>query len=677
MMFREMKIISASRRQLNLCRRVRVPESDRKEIPRLASWAWGCTALVMILSFGGIIARSQNAATTPTDTSRVLPFLERTIQWYRQLSVEQQIATDPNDLIVVNDNRQVADQVVRLAFDYARAQADLAGKPRSTQAAGQDGVPTQYQALIQLETKLDQQARETQAEVDALRQKVETATGKARQQLQSQLSETQGEVDLDNARRDAMRSMVEFVSGSSTNGLGASGLRAQIEELAASVPTALATPPKTENNVAPNSSQANPPLLAGVKPEPAGIWDQTADLFALSGKMRTIDKAIAETDALEKASAEIRAPSVASLRDMSNRGDQLAKEADTATSAQLAEQKKQLDALTTQFKQISSVVIPLSKQAILLQLYQRTLSNWRAAVRSQFMTELRGLFVRLGFLALILVVVFGAGEVWRRAIFRYIREPRRRYQFLLLRKFTLWFAVAIIVAFAFASRLGSVVTFAGLLTAGVAVALQNVILSIVGYFFLIGKFGIRVGDRVQAGGVTGTVIDIGLVRFHLMELAGSSDVATGRVVAFSNSLVFQPGAGLFKQIPGTNFVWHEIAFTLPPKADSAGLKKRLLSVVETVLADYHEELERQHQALENAFVSSSVSGFGPTAHLRFTTAGLEITIHFPVDLQHAAEIDERVTREVLNVLEREPALKAGAGVPDIKVKANLAPDASS
>ena len=128
-----MKIISASRRQLNLCRRVRVPESDRKEIPRLASWAWGCTALVMILSFGGIIARSQNAATT--DTSRVLPFLERTIQWYRQLSVEQQIATDPNDLIVVNDNRQVADQVVRLAFDYARAQADLAGKPRSTQAA--------------------------------------------------------------------------------------------------------------------------------------------------------------------------------------------------------------------------------------------------------------------------------------------------------------------------------------------------------------------------------------------------------------------------------------------------------------------------------------------------------------------------------------------------------------
>ncbi len=673
-----MKIITANRRQLNLCRRVKMGESDRKPRQRLSPWAWGCTALLIGLSFGGVIASSQNTATNPPDTSRVIPFLARTIEWYRQLSVEQQIATDPNDVIVVNDNRQVADQVVRLAFDYARAEADQEAKPRSTTPApGQDAVPTQYQALIQLENKIEQQARETQAEVDALRQKVDAATGKARQQLQSQLSETQGELDLDNARRDAMRSMVEFVSGTSTNGLGATGLRAQIEELAASVPTALTTPAKTENNAAPNSSPPNPALLGGVQLEPSGIWDQTADLFTLSGKMRVIDKAIVETDALEKNSTEIRAPFVTSLRDMSNRGDELAREADTSTSAQLGQQKQQLDALTAQFKQITSVVIPLSKQDILLQLYRRNLSNWRAAVRSQFMAELRGLFVRLGFLALILFVVFGAGEVWRRAIFRYIREPRRRYQFLLLRKFALWFAVAIVVAFAFASRLGSLVTFAGLLTAGVAVALQNVILSIVGYFFLIGKFGIRVGDRVQAGGVTGTVIDIGLVRFHLMELAGSSDVATGRVVAFSNSLVFQPGAGLFKQIPGTNFVWHEIAFTLPAKADSAGVKKRLLSVVETVLADYHEELERQHQALENTFVSSSVSGFGPTAHLRFTTAGLEITIHFPVDLQHAAEIDERVTREVLNALEREPALKAGAGIPDIKVKANLAPGASS
>ncbi len=90
--------------------------------------------------------------------------------------------------------------------------------------------------------------------------------------------------------------------------------------------------------------------------------------------------------------------------------------------------------------------------------------------------------------------------------------------------------------FSFASELGSIATFAGLITAGIAVALQSFILSVVGYFFLIGKYGIRVGDRVQVAGVTGEVVDIGLVRFHMIELISSGQkTASGRVVTLSNS----------------------------------------------------------------------------------------------------------------------------------------------
>jgi len=65
-----------------------------------------------------------------------------------------------------------------------------------------------------------------------------------------------------------------------------------------------------------------------------------------------------------------------------------------------------------------------------------------------------------------------------------------RHQFLLMRKIALWCGVALVLIFAFVTELGAVATFADLLTAGVALALQNVIVSIVGYFFLIGKYGI-------------------------------------------------------------------------------------------------------------------------------------------------------------------------------------------
>jgi hypothetical protein len=173
-----------------------------------------------------------------------------------------------------------------------------------------------------MEARLDKQVQDTQAEVNSMRQQLETATGKQRDKLQSQLSETQGEVDLDIARRDVIRSMVGFVNGTA-NGLGGTGLRAEIEQLAASVPAAAAAPKSNDTRTSP-TPLPQPNLLTASEPEASGIWDQTADLLAISRKMSTINNAIQQTSALEKMSTDIRGPALNSLRDMSNQGDQLA-----------------------------------------------------------------------------------------------------------------------------------------------------------------------------------------------------------------------------------------------------------------------------------------------------------------------------------------------------------------
>lgn len=79
-------------------------------------------------------------------------------------------------------------------------------------------------------------------------------------------------------------------------------------------------------------------------------------------------------------------------------------------------------------------------------------------------------------------------------------------------------------------------------------------MSIAAYFFVVGRYGIRAGDRISIAGVTGDVIDIRLVRLYIMELAGTGiDLyPTGRVIVFPNSVLFQAGTPLFKQIPGQN-----------------------------------------------------------------------------------------------------------------------------
>jgi small-conductance mechanosensitive channel len=636
---------------------------------------WCLVVLALMIVSSETFLFSQGPSANTVDSSKIIQFLDQTIGWYRQLAVQQQIATEPDDLVAVYDNRQIADQVVRLAFDFARVEADSLAKQGGGGSQNQSAPSPQYQSLRQLQSQLDKQIQDTQAELDSLRQKLPTAAASKRKGLEVQVAELQGELELANARRDAMRSMVEFASGTTANGLGATGLRAQIEALAGSVPAALTSASNTgQAGASSSNSQLNSAAaLATNKPEISGLWDLAANVFALSGKVQTIDTAIEQTAALAKSSRQIRGPLVDRLKGLSDMGDGLAKQADAANQSELARERQQLDALAAQFKQVSTAVIPLSKQDILLDFYQRNLTGWRDAVRTQYRTELRNLGLRLGSLAVVLGILFGASELWRRTIYRYVRDPRRRYQFLLMRRFVLWVLTAVIIAFAFASRLGSIVTFAGLLTAGVAVALQNVILSIVGYFFLIGKFGIRVGDRVQIGGVRGEVVDIGLVRLHLMELGGGGpDTPTGRIVAFSNSTVFQPTAGLFKQIPGTNFLWHEITLTLSPEADYSSIKERLLGAVNAVLADFREEMERQNREMERTVIFASGNGLGPKIQLHFTSAGIEAIIRFPVDLQKAAEMDERVTREVFNALDREPKLKlAGTGSPSIRLRTDL------
>ncbi len=627
--------------------------------------------IVLVTAAGNIFA--QPAPAPGPDSTAIIQYLEQTIAWYRQLDALRQLETEPGEVLLLNDDQQMAGQIVRLAFDFARAAAEsLKKQPGPSEAPDSNPEASRFQSLQRMSQRLDQQIRETRAEVDSLRQKLVTATGKQLQVLKNQIAETQSELDLAEVRRDSLRSMVEFVGDASASGLGASGLQARIEALAQTVP-AVAVRSGGQEAVSPGTGQSYSSASGPLPAETLGVWGLATDLLTLSRKMHSMADIIQATDALAQSLTKLRKPFSDRLREMSSRSDALAKEADTATPVELAQAKKDFDVLTAQFKRTSTALLPLSKQRVLLDIYKQSLRNWQGATKNRYDTALRRLVVRLALFVFLIVALIGAGELWRRSIVRYVQDPHRRHQYLLLRRIVLWCLITVILVIAFASELGSVATFAGLMTAGVAVALQNVILSIVGYFLLIGKFGIRVGDRVQVAGVTGEVVDIGLLRFHLLELvSGGGKIPSGRAVAFSNSIVFQSTAGLFKQIPGTNFVWHEITLTLSSDSDYSSAEERLHGTVEAVFSEYRESMERQHRQMQRTLTIAPEVVLRPNSRLRFTQSGLEVQIRYPVDLQQAGEIDDRVTRELLKAIEREPGLKlTGPGASGIRLRTDL------
>lgn len=620
-------------------------------------------SLILLLT---ALQQSDKTANLP-NADQTLQYVKQSIDWHQQFHELEQLPGNATEDTFLADARGMGTQILQLSFDFGKAEATLLSKQTHSSSDDQTAAVAGYSGLAKQAAAAEQEMRDTQTELDQDKHQLATAEGAKQRQLQSTIDELQAEVNLAKTRSDTFKSILQFVESS---GSSSTNLLSQINQLERTIPELAADTAKAAGAqvAAAVPAPAAPAQNATRSEEPSGLLDLITSLFSLSSKIRTVDRAIQATDDLTGKAQEMRAPIVQNLILAAQQGEQLAKAADTSGPAQLEQEKKDLDALTSHFKDISNVMVPLSRQYLLFGVYKATLNRWKTSIQTERSTQAEDLLIHAVELALALGIVLALAEVWRKATLKYVKDMRRRHQFLVIRRIVVWFAIALTIAFSLAKEIGSLATFAGLITAGIAVALQNVIVAVAGYFFLVGKYGVRVGDRVQISGVTGNVVDVGLFRLHLMELAGSGNnyQPTGRVVVFSNSVVFQPTASFFKQIPGTSFGWHEVSLTLSPDSDYHMAEERLLGAVQTVYDTYSKHIEAQHRHMEKTF-AFALEMPQPKSRLRLTQTGLEVVIRYPLELERSVEIDDQIIRELLTALEKPPKLKlVGSGTPNIQ-----------
>ena len=139
-----------------------------------------------------------------------------------------------------------------------------------------------------------------------------------------------------------------------------------------------------------------------------------------------------------------------------------------------------------------------------------------------------------------------------------------------------------------------------------------------------------------------------------MELSGPELRSTGRVVVLSNAVLFQP-AGLFKQVPGTDYVWHTIAATIDGEHDPTNVESRIKAAIDPVYEGYRPAIEEQHANLQR-FVEVETASPGAEVRSRLIEAGLECVIRYPVDPRAAADIDRRMLAVIREAVLKEPKL---------------------
>jgi len=500
-----------------------------------------CAIFAIAISGGLSADTTQNSYQLPSD-AQVVGYLLQSVTWYRHLYTERQVASDPGDLVFLNDNQALESQIVKLSFEFAKADAALAKTATSPHVA-----PTTLAApasadlahFIELKNRNDQLTQQTSEDIGKLNEKIASAR-KDDKKLKAALDDTQSRLELLQAVSLAVNDLVQFVQTARTAQANTATLDLTIDDLAQSIPE-LSSPATPLSKLPAQDADSR----TSNSWRETGLLGLGAEVSALNRKLRVVDEKIRLTDNFLLSAKNIRTPMSGFITRLLQRA--ATSNLQTSDLSLLREQKSQLDALTLELKAFSPAIVALDKQKALLEDYESHLLPWRAAVASQYRQSWKKLAVRLLIVVLIVGLLFGMGEISRRLALGRIQDPNRRRVISMVHRLLTMFAIAVVALFSVASDLSSLATYFGLLTAGMAVALQNVILASLGYLVLMGKRGIRIGDRIQVSGITGDVINMGMLQFQLREFDVEEERFTGHVATFSNSLVFMsPAIGLLK-----------------------------------------------------------------------------------------------------------------------------------
>jgi small-conductance mechanosensitive channel len=194
-------------------------------------------------------------------------------------------------------------------------------------------------------------------------------------------------------------------------------------------------------------------------------------------------------------------------------------------------------------------------------------------------------------------------------------------------------------------------TVLGLAGAGLTVALKDFIVAFFGWFVLMGRNGIRVGDWVEINGVVGEVIEIGLLRTVLMETGNWTDTGhpTGRKVAFVNSFAIE--GHFFNFSTAGQWLWDELQVLIPSGQNPYPLVEAIQKLVEEETRAGSALAEQEWKAsTKNRLQSLSVV---PAIHLRPTAAGVEMQVRYITSAQERYTMRSGMYEKIVGLMHTE------------------------
>lgn len=285
-----------------------------------------------------------------------------------------------------------------------------------------------------------------------------------------------------------------------------------------------------------------------------------------------------------------------------------------------------------------------------LQALASVYSKWSAQVLLQHRIVLHLLLQSLALIAFILLCVLIVNGVVR----HFVRRPGidrgtlyTRTTLITLGAQLIGIVLILLIIFGTPRQMPTIL---GLTTAGLTVVLQDFILAFFGWFVLMGKNGIRVGDWVEINGVGGEVVEVGLLRTTLLETGNWTDKGhpTGRRVTVINS--FAVKGQYFNFSTKGQWMWDELTFSIPDAGNVYGL---IELIYQAVVKETEEEAHEAEEEWKHVTRKHGLSRFSadPAVSLRPGAFGIEIVVRYVTRAAARFEVRNRLYQRVIGLLQ--------------------------
>lgn len=246
---------------------------------------------------------------------------------------------------------------------------------------------------------------------------------------------------------------------------------------------------------------------------------------------------------------------------------------------------------------------------------------------------------------LILRIVHSAGPI----------DTEGEYRARKIVNYTITAIFLITLAFIWVDAFSNLPTYLGLVSAGIAIALADILKNMAGWAFILSRKPFQVGDRIEVTGLKGDVVDIRLFRFSLMEVENWVDAeqSTGRLVHVPNGVVFNQPVANYTE--GFAFIWDELPVLVTFESDWKLAEQLMRQVLSHEAPDVESAAGARIRETARTY-SIRVGTLTPTVYVSVKDSGVLLTARYLVETRTRRGRADRIWRGILDAFDAEPTV---------------------